>query len=169
MFSMLIGSPSSLRIARFRALYLKQYLTPTMILSSVRGPSAIMPFYQTSTHQRFVKTTPNPSATKKRRDDEFPPLLSLLPPWVSFPAPGFAPPFTRVLLSAGEAPGGVEGAAVGDGEPVALREMVAGVGVAEVRIIVAAVSVACLTTTRAASNTTGLMYAMFAGDWYMAQ
>jgi hypothetical protein len=47
--------------------------------------------------------------------------------------------------------------------------MVAGVGVAEVRIIVAAVSVACLTTTRAASNTTGLMYAMFAGDWYMAQ
>ena len=167
---MLIGSPSSLRIARFRALYLKQYLTPTMILSNVRGPSAIVSLHQTSTHQRFVKTTPNPSATKKRRDDEFPvppPLLSL-PPWFSFPAPGFAPPLTRVLLSAGEAPGGVEGTAVGDGEPVALREMVAGVWVAEEIIIVAAVaavSVACLTTTRAASNTTGLRYAMFAGGW----
>lgn len=163
---MLIGSPSSLRIARFRALYLKQYLTPTMILSNVRGPSAIVSFHQTSTHQRFVKTTPNPSATKKRRDDEFPapPLLSL-PPWFSFPAPEFAPPLTRVLLSAGEAPGVVEGTAVGDGEPVALREMVAGVWVGEERIIVAAVSVACLTTIRAASNTTGLRYAMFAGGW----
>lgn len=46
MFSKLIGSGSSpFRIARLRALYRKQYLTPTMI-------------------HRFVKTTPKPSATK---------------------------------------------------------------------------------------------------------
>jgi len=47
-----MGSPSSfIRSARFRALYRKQYLTPTMI-------------------HKFVKTTPKPSATKNRSGDE---------------------------------------------------------------------------------------------------
>jgi hypothetical protein len=52
MFSRLIGSTSSpFRIARLRALYRKQYFTPTII-------------------HKFVKTTPKPSATKKRSGED---------------------------------------------------------------------------------------------------
>jgi hypothetical protein len=73
MFSMLIGSPSSfMRIWRLRALYLKQYLTPTII-------------------QRLVKTTPKPRATKKSNGDELDPPL-LLPPPPPPPPPLFGGP-----------------------------------------------------------------------------
>jgi hypothetical protein len=59
-FSRLIGSTSSpFRIARLRALYLKQYLTPTII-------------------HKFVKTTPKPNATKKSSGEEVGPVPGLL-------------------------------------------------------------------------------------------
>jgi len=56
-----IGSPSAAaRAARFRWLYRKQYFTPTMI-------------------HRFVKTTPNPRATKNSSGELVGPLPEPLP------------------------------------------------------------------------------------------
>lgn len=76
---MLIGSPSSpIRKARLRALYRKQYLTPTMILGLALGKSGrgiqgtrmqitigmTRRWVNRSTYHKFVKTTPKPRATK---------------------------------------------------------------------------------------------------------
>ncbi len=61
-------------------MYRKQYLTPTMILFQlVRKLGAGEPRapYR-RTHHRIVKTTPNPSATKKSRGDELLLLLGVL-------------------------------------------------------------------------------------------
>lgn len=98
MFSMWMGSPSSFVMfrARLRALYLKQYLTPTMILpdalderrelwkqdNQLRDKWAWVYVCQDGqarrAYQRFVKTTPKPKATKKRRGELEPLLLLLL-------------------------------------------------------------------------------------------
>lgn len=79
MFSRTIGSgpsPAACR-ARLRALYLKQYLTPTIILCmmSVCGTMwAVDPWF--ATYHKLVKTTPKPRATKKSSGE----LVVELPP-----------------------------------------------------------------------------------------
>jgi hypothetical protein len=83
MFSRLIGSPfsSSPRNWRLRALYRKQYLTPTMILLIFVSPcfadvitedSHILVLRDNFSYQRFVKTTPNPRATKNSKGELVP-------------------------------------------------------------------------------------------------
>lgn len=76
-----------------------------------------------STHQRFVKTTPKPRATKKRRGEEpeFPPP----PPWPP-PPPLLSPVPVDVGRGSEEKVGEVEGKPVGEGarvdEAVGLEE-----------------------------------------------
>jgi hypothetical protein len=55
-------------------LYLKQYLTPTMILGLISShtPHSEQPAAQT--YHRFVKTTPKPRATKNSNGDCPPPV-----------------------------------------------------------------------------------------------
>jgi hypothetical protein len=73
MLSRLMGSTSSpFRRARLRALYRKQYLTPTMIL---RGSVYLDDAGRITAHHRFVKTTPKPKATKKSKGELPPPPL----------------------------------------------------------------------------------------------
>jgi hypothetical protein len=114
----------------------------------------------------LVKTTPNPRATKKSREDELPPppllLLLLLPPEL-FPPPELGLPFARVLVSVGEGPDCVGLTVVVNGELV-IEVSLAGVGVrVDEMTIVTAEVVACLTTTRAASITAGLRNGILAG------
>ena len=106
------------------------------------------------THQRLVKTTPKPNATKNRRGDE------LLPPPLLLP---FGPPPLSPLLAGGSVVVGADVVDVGtpvDVVPVGADVVVTCVcGVddaAEVRVL----SV-CLTTIRAPSTTAGLIKAIF--------
>ncbi len=96
-----------------------------------------------------MKTTPNPSATKNSSEDELPPPLLLLLLLLLFPevAP---PPFARVLLSVGEAEADVD---EGELEAIGVAVSALRLAVVDVTAAVKAVSVTCLTTTRAACIT----------------
>ena len=94
-----------------------------------------------------MKTTPNPSATKNSSEDELPPpLLLLLLLLLLFPPP----PFARVLLSVGEAEADVD---EGELEAIGVAVSALRLAVVDVTAAVKAVSVTCLTTTRAACIT----------------
>lgn len=103
----------------------------------------------TDTHQRLVKTTPNPRATKKSNEDELELPLELPP--LPLPLPELLPPLTRVLVSVGEA------------------EDVVGLELDRLGVVVVdatdtrAVSAACLIAIRAPSTTAGLMNVMLPG------
>ena len=95
MFSRLMGSPfsSKPRSCRLRALYRKQYLTPTMILDAVVllgetkcliGCASNTSRPGSDTHHRLVNTTPKPSATKNSN--------GLLPPVPPSPESGLFVP-----------------------------------------------------------------------------
>ncbi len=89
------------------------------------------------THQRLVKTTPNPRATKKRRGEE---LLLLLLLGLGFPV------VTEEVS-----------VAVGDDRVDDVKEVTPGV---EEAIAVPAVEAACRTKTLAPSTSAGLMRAI---------
>jgi hypothetical protein len=76
MFSRLIGSTSSpFRNARLRALYRKQYLTPTIILREIVSEVELIPLM--AAYHKFVNTTPKPNATKKSKGELVGPLDEL--------------------------------------------------------------------------------------------
>lgn len=156
MFSRVIGSPSPLsRIALLRALYRKQYLTPTIILNDNSELEWTRDIIRARSipgcaHHKFVKTTPKPNATKNKSGDEF---------WVDGVLPEESVPV-------GDGDGDVDDVTTLDvGVPEA---DVGGAGVDDVKSVFALVVRACLTTIRAPSTMAGLRWAIFSMDEYVA-
>jgi hypothetical protein len=84
MVAISMGSPfSPAATAARRRLYLKQYLTPTMILERLVWKTKKKGIHGECAYHRLVKTTPNPRATKNSRGELVGP-----PP---FPLPLLAP------------------------------------------------------------------------------
>lgn len=151
MFSRVMGSPSSLsRIALLRALYRKQYLTPTIILDNselewTRDTRARS--IPGCAHHKFVKTTPKPNATKNKSGDEFP-LPEVLPEEPSDVPVGDADEDVddmTVLKDGVPETEDADGAFVDDA----------------VESVLALVVKACLTTIRAPSTMAWLRWAIF--------
>jgi len=109
-----------------------------------------------ATHQRLVKTTPNPRATKKSSGDELFPWLLLLPFVGPLPAPGPGGPLA--VVSAGVEMGvvAVVKLSVGIGDEVDGGTLL---GSKVVELLTVSVTT-CRTTTRIASATAGLRNAI---------